>query len=213
MAEGDLSSPSLADDLFFVMHDSVTGRTRLHPRLASLGLAGAVLAELMLAERVTIDLTSGQDRLYATAQDATGDPLIQSVLDHVIAEPQHSVNIWLRFFARTIYTDITARMIAAKLLNPPKRHLLKQQPAAPVNPNTAAWPLARLNLAVQRRKPPAARDCALYGLFVATGGAQQALWEHDPEFVATTMATLPEPLQRLIVQTEVAVGEAVISRR
>jgi hypothetical protein len=213
VAEGDLSSPSLADDLFFVMHDSVTGRSRLHTRLASLGLAGAVLAELMLAERVTVDLAAGHDRLHATVHDATGDPLTQSVLDHVVAEPQHPVGTWLRFFARTVYADVTARMIAAKLLNPPTRHLLKQHPAAPVNPNTAAWPLARLNLAVQRRKPPVVSDCVLYGLFVATGGAKQALWEHDPEFVATTMATLPEPLQKLIVHTEVAVGEAVISRR
>lgn len=213
MAKGDLSSPSLADDLFFVMHDNVTGRTRLHPRLASLGLAGAVLGDLMLAERVTLDLASGQDRLYATARDATGDPLTQSVLDHVIVEPQHPVVTWLLFFARTIYADITARMIAAKLLNPPARHLLKQQPPAPVNTNTAAWPLARLNLAVQRREPPVVRDCVLYGLFVATGGAQRALWEHDPAFVAATIAMLPVPLQRLIVQTEVAVGEAVISRR
>ncbi len=213
VAEGDLSSPSLADDLFFVMHDSVTGRSRLHPRLASLGLAGAVLAELMLAERVTVDLTTGQDRLHATTQDATGDPLTQSVLDHVIAEPQHSLITWLQFFARTVHADVTARMIAAKLLNPPTRHLLKLHPAAPANSNTAAWPLARLNLAVQRRKPPGVRDCVLYGLFVATGGAQRALWEHDPAFVAATTAMLPVPLQRLIVQTEVAVGAAVISRR
>ncbi|MEW9532583.1 GPP34 family phosphoprotein [Microbispora sp. NPDC049125] len=213
MAEADLSSPSLADDLFFVMHDSVTGRARVHPRLASLGLAGAVLGELMLADRVTIDLDSGQDRTYATVHDATGDPLTQSVLDHVIAEPQHPVITWLLFFARTIYADITARMIAANLLNPPVRHLLKQQPAVPVDPNTAAWPLARLNLAVQRRQPPALRDCVLYGLFAATRGAQRALWEHDHAFVAATIAMLPPPLQRLIVQTEVAVGEAVISRR
>ncbi|MEV0968266.1 GOLPH3/VPS74 family protein [Microtetraspora glauca] len=213
MAEGDHSSPSLTDDLFFVMHDSVTGRTRLHPRLASLGLAGAVISELMLAERATLDLASGQDRLYATSRDATGDPLTQSVLDHLIAEPQHPVATWLHFFARTIYADVTGRMIAAKLLKPPARHLLKQQPAAPVNTNTAAWPLARLNLSVERRKPPVIRDCVLFGLFVATGGAQRALREHDPAFAAATIAVLSAPLQKLIVQTQVAVGEAVISRR
>lgn len=195
------------------MHDSVTGRARLHSHLASLGLAGAVLGELMLVERVTLDLASGQDRLCVTSQDPTGDPLTQSVLDNVIAEPQHPVATWLRFFARTIYADIMARMIAANLLNPPTRHLFKQQPSAPVDSNTAAWPLARLNLAVQRRTPASARDSVLYGLFVATGGAQRTLWEHDPAFVAATIATLPTPLRRLIALTEVAVGEAVISRR
>ncbi|WP_248963611.1 GOLPH3/VPS74 family protein [Sphaerisporangium perillae] len=205
--------PSLVDDLYFVLHDNVTGHARLHPRLTSLGLAGAVLAELMLAERVTVDLASGQDRLWATAQDATGDPLTQKVLGHIIAEPQHPVGTWLLFFARTIYADVRARMVAAKLLNPPARHLLRQQPAAPVDTNTAAWPLARLNLAVQRRKPPVVMDCVLYGLLAATGCDQRVLWEHDPAFVAATTATLPVPLQRLIAQTKVAVGQAVISRR
>ncbi|RCG28660.1 GPP34 family phosphoprotein [Sphaerisporangium album] len=213
MAEGDLKSPSLADDLFFVMHDNATGRTRLHLRLASLGLAGAVLGELMLAERLTMDVASGQDRLYVTTRDATGDPVTQNVLDQVAAEPQHPVLTWLLFFARTVYADVATRMIAANLLKPATRNLLKQQRPVPVDPNVAAWPQARLNLAVQRREPPVTRDCVLYGLFVATGGAQRVLWEHDPAFVATTLAMLPAPLQRLIVQTEVAVGQAVISRR
>ncbi|MEU9888784.1 GPP34 family phosphoprotein [Sphaerisporangium sp. NPDC051011] len=213
MAEGDHTSPSLADDLFFVMHDNGSGRPRLHVRLASLALAGAVLGELMLAERVTLDTVPGRERLYATFRGTTGDPVTQNVLDHVLAEPQHPVDTWLLFFARTVYADVTARMIAAKLLRPPTRNLLKQQPPAPVDPNVAAWPLARLNLAVQRREPPVLRDRVLYGLFAATGGAQRVMWEHDPAFAATTHAMLPAPLQKLIVQTEVAVGQAVISRR
>lgn len=213
MAKGDLSRPSLADDLYFVMHDDVTGRPRLHPRLAGLGLAAAVVGELMLAERVTIELASGQDRLYVTSRTATGDPLTQSVLDQVVAEPQHPVLTWLVFFAKTVPAGVTDRMIAAGLLNPPSKNIFKQQPPVPVSTNTAAWPLARLNLAVRQKQPPAAPDDVLYGLFAATGGAQRALWEHDPAFVAATIATLPVPLRRLIVQTEVAVGKAVISRR
>ncbi|MGW4637217.1 GOLPH3/VPS74 family protein [Sphaerisporangium sp. NPDC004334] len=213
VVDGDFSRPSLAHDLFFVMHDDVTGRPRLHPRLASLALAGAVVGELMLAERVTLDLASGQDRLYATARHATSDPLTHKVLRHIIEEPQHPVTTWLVFFASTIYTDVTNRMIAAKLLNPPARHLLKKQPPAPADVNAAAWPLARLNLAVQRREPPSVRDRVLYGLFSATGGAKRALWDHDPAFVTAMLATLSPPLQRLIVQTEVVVGQAVISRR
>ncbi|WP_204056828.1 GOLPH3/VPS74 family protein [Microbispora corallina] len=213
MAEGDLSSPSLADDLYFVMHDNGTGQPRLHPRLASIGLAGAVLGELMLAERVTVELASGQDRLHVLASDATGEPLTQNVLDQIVAEPQHPLHTWLLFFARTIYADLRSRMIAANLLHPPGRSLLKQQPAAPVDSNTAAWPRARLTLAIQRRRPPALRDCVLYGLCVATGCDQQALWEHDREFQAAATAILPVPFRRLVVQTEVAIGEVVISRR
>ena len=45
---------------------------------------------------------------------------------------------WLLFFARTIYTDVRARMVAAKLLDPPARHLLRQQPAAPADTTMSA---------------------------------------------------------------------------
>ncbi|MGI5157787.1 GOLPH3/VPS74 family protein [Microbispora sp. CA-102843] len=213
MAESDLSSPSLVDDLYFVLHDNVTGHPLLHSRLTGLALAGGVLAELMLAERVALDFASNPERLYATVREAAGDPLTRAVLGHVIAEPNHPVGTWLLFFGRTIYADVTARMIAAELLKPPVRHLLKQQPAAPADMNRAAWPLARLNLAVQRRKPPVIGDCVLLGLLVAAGCAQRILSEHDPRFVAATTAMLPVPLRSLIAQTKVAVGQAVISRR
>lgn len=79
--------------------------------------------------------------------------------------------------------------------------------------NTAAWPLARLNLAIQRRKPPVDRDCVLLGLLAAAGCAQRVLSEHDPRFEAAATAMLPMQLRRLIAQTKVAVGQAVISRR
>ncbi|MEV7803170.1 GPP34 family phosphoprotein [Microbispora sp. NPDC088329] len=213
MAESDLSSPSLVDDLYFVLHDNATGHPLLHSRLTGLVLASGVLGELMIAERVALDVAATPERLYATVQEAGGDPLTRAVLSHVIAEPYHPVGTWLLFFARTIYADVTARMIAAKLLKPPVRHLLKHQPAAPADVNTAAWPLARLNLAVQRRRPPVTRDCLLLGLLAAAGCAQRVLSEHDPPFVAAATAMLPLPLQRLIAQTKVAVGEAVISRR
>ncbi|GGO11204.1 hypothetical protein GCM10010116_22590 [Microbispora rosea subsp. aerata] len=185
----------------------------LHSRLTGLTLAGGILAELMLAERVALDVATNPERLYPAVRDFDGDPLTRAVFGHIVAEPHHPIGTWLLFFARTIYADVTARMIAAKLLKPPVKHLFKQQPAAPANMNTAAWPLARLNLAVERRKPPVARDCVLLGLLAAAGCAQRVLSEHNPRFVAAATAMLPTPLQRLIAQTKVAVGEAVISRR
>ncbi|WP_311931673.1 GPP34 family phosphoprotein [Microbispora sp. H11081] len=213
MAESDLSSPSLVDDLYFVLHDNVTGHPLLHPRLTGLTLAGAILAELMLAERVALDFASNPERLHATVHETTGDPLTRTVLAHIIAEPHHPVGTWLLFFARTIHADVAARMIAANLLKPPVRHLLKQQPAAPADMNTAAWPLARLNLAVQRRKPPVIGDCVLLALLAAAGSAQRILSEHDARFVTAATALLPVPVQRVVAQTKAAVGEAVISRR
>ena len=45
----------LADDLYYLMaHHEVSGRPLLQPRAAGLGLAGGLLAELMLAGAIEI---------------------------------------------------------------------------------------------------------------------------------------------------------------
>lgn len=49
---------SLADDLYLLAHNEVTGRPHLQPRAAGMGLAGALLAELILSG--TICLQSGR---------------------------------------------------------------------------------------------------------------------------------------------------------
>lgn len=217
MAQSDLSGPSLLDDLYFVIHDNVTGQALLHSRLASLALAGGVLGELMLAERVTV-VPAGRETVVLAPEGVhprgdVGDPLTDKALGHIAAEPHHPLGTWLEFLARTVHADVTARMVAAGLLRAPGRHLFRQQPPVPVDINRAAWPLARLNLAVGRRAAPAVRDRVLYGLLVAAGCAQGILSAHDPAFADAMTATLAPPLRALIAQTAVAVGRTVISRR
>src|SRR6266704_4142496 len=45
----------LADDLYLMAHDDRTGKPLLQPRAAGLGLAGALLAELVLAGRIEVE--------------------------------------------------------------------------------------------------------------------------------------------------------------
>src|SRR5260370_30137441 len=42
----------LADDLYLMAHDDVSGRPFLQPRAVGLGLAGGLLAELMLLDKI-----------------------------------------------------------------------------------------------------------------------------------------------------------------
>ncbi|MEU4834498.1 GPP34 family phosphoprotein [Streptosporangium sp. NPDC023615] len=207
----DLSGPRLADDLFFVMHDNRTGRTRLHARLTELGLAAAVLAELMLAGQVTVGSAAGQTRLVVVDATPPGDALPRAVLNHIVAEPSHRLRTWLQFLARTARADVAARMTAAGLLRPPGRRPSRGQ--VPADANVAAWPAGRVNLAIQRREPLGVQDRVLLGLLVATGGDQLVLWEQDAAYLSGSFAALPAPLQELIAQTEAAVGDAVITRR
>ncbi|MGH3736189.1 MAG: GPP34 family phosphoprotein, partial [Micromonosporaceae bacterium] len=45
----------LADDYFFLAVNDRTGRPKLAPKVFALGLAGALLGELILGERITIE--------------------------------------------------------------------------------------------------------------------------------------------------------------
>ena len=44
----------LADDLYLMAHHEITGKPHLQPRAVGLGLAGALLAELMLVGTICI---------------------------------------------------------------------------------------------------------------------------------------------------------------
>ncbi|MGC5015871.1 GOLPH3/VPS74 family protein [Streptosporangium sp. DT93] len=201
----------MADDLFFVMHDNRTGRTRLHARLTGLGLAAAVLGELMLTGQITVGSAAGQTRLVVVDATPPGDALTRAALNHIVAEPSHRLRTWLQFLARTARADVASRMTAGGLLRPPGRRPSRGQ--VPVDVNVAAWPVGRVNLAIQRREPLNLQDGVLLGLLVATGGNQLVLWEQNPAYLADSNAALPAPLQELIAQTEAAIGDAVITRR
>ncbi len=195
------------------MHDDVSGRMRLHPRLTGLGLAAAVLGELMLTGRVTVRLVPGQVQLAVVDPAPTGDAPTQYALDHLVAEPTHPVGTWLLFLARTAHADVAARMTEAGLLRPAAKRLLGSTAQAPVEANKAAWPVGRLNLAIERRQPLRMQDGVLFGLLVATGGSRLVLWDQSPQYLRESIAALPATLRELIAQTEAAVGGAVISRR
>ncbi|GIH72912.1 GOLPH3/VPS74 family protein [Sphaerimonospora thailandensis] len=242
MTGADLAGPLLANDLYFVIHDDRTGRMRLHPRLTGLGLAAAIVGELMLAGWITIRLAAGQARLAPVGTPPGGvvsapgtaprgtvmvgavgavgvappaDVVTRSALAHISAEPAHSLQTWLQFLARTAHADVAARMTEAGLLRrPPGRRLPRRaRPQAPVDPNTALWPVGRLNLAIQRGQRLDTREALLLGLVVATTVARTVLWEPDSRHLSDSIATLPAPFRELIAQTKAAVGDAVISPR
>ncbi|WP_397561099.1 GPP34 family phosphoprotein [Spongiactinospora sp. 9N601] len=208
----DPSRTRLANDLFFAVHDNVSGRMRLHARLTGLGLAAAILGELMLAGRTTLASAAGRTRLVVLDATPPDDALTRTALDHIIAEPSHRFRTWLQFLARTAATDVAARMTADGLLRPSAvRRLSRRQ--VPVNANIAALSRGRVNLAIDRDEPLNVQDSVLLGLLVATGGSRLVLWEQNRRYVSDAIAALPAPLRELIAQTEAAVGDSTISPR
>ena len=87
----------LADDFFFVAHDSISMKSRLSDRVLRLGLAGALLGEQVLFQRITVR----GDRLRIVNETPPRDALAHTVLDHLRADPEiTSVRDWLRFLVR-----------------------------------------------------------------------------------------------------------------
>jgi hypothetical protein len=207
----------LADDFFCVAHEDRVGRLRLmlHPGVLGLGLAGALLAELVLFGRVTI--THGAitvvDRLPPS------DPLAHTTLEQLATYPQHrDVLTWLAFLAPTAADAVAGRLVAGQVLRRVERRVLGRRRVSypPVDGNTVAWRPVRLAGRLTAEEPMDVADVVLAGLVGITGLAGAVLWQ--PELRDAGMARLADeltelyrPLRDLLANVEVAVGAAVLA--
>lgn len=205
----------LADELFLIMHDDGSGRPRIHPRLAGLGLAAALLSELVLFGSVAV--SSGQVAVLDRRPPADG--LAHTVLDQLVGEPQHrTVRIWLDFLGQTAVDAVAQRMMRSGwIVRAESRRLWRTAVAyRATDINAAAWPEARLRGLVIQRSPMTVTDVMLLALIAAIGLTREFLADTDPRaprYVTQVIASLPAPLYELAAQTVAAVGAAVLSPR
>lgn len=203
----------LADELFLIAHDDTTGRPRLHLRAAELGLAGALLGELLLYGRIAVH----GGRLTVVDRRPPDDALAHTVLDQVIAEPQYrAVRIWLAFLAGQAVDAVGQRLERAGRVTRTQRRWGRVVRYVPVDMSTAAWPGHRLRLFLTRGEPMTVTDTLLAGLVSATGLTSQVLWDapaSSHEYLASLIAALPPPLRELVAHLQAAVGDAVLSHR
>ncbi|WP_170323811.1 GOLPH3/VPS74 family protein [Cryptosporangium phraense] len=109
----------LADDLWLIAHDRPGHKSWLSERALSVGLAGALLAELVLAERLTVKA----GRLKVTSRTPTPDSLMHDVMAAVLSEPDgQDVRTWLEALAGRgseevpLRTAVPARLVRAGVL-------------------------------------------------------------------------------------------------
>jgi hypothetical protein len=203
----------IADDLFRLAHSDTTGRPRLHPRAAGVGLAAALLAELMLASRITVQHGS----LAVLDRRPPEDALAHTVLEQLVAEPAHrAVRTWLDFFGQTAVDAVGERLYRAGHVTRVVSRWRRAVSYPPTDMSEAAWPEARLRMQLTRRDRWTWPDIVLAGLVGATGLARQVLWDAEPavrQYHAEVVGWLPPRLAELVAQTEAAVGDAVLSHR
>jgi hypothetical protein len=204
----------LADDLYLLAHHEISGKPHLQPRAAGLGLAGALLAELMLSGKIYLQA----DQIMVADRSPPGDGLARSVLGLLVSEPeQHAPRDWLLFLARTAAEDVALRLEQSGYLTRiSSRRPWRGQRWIPVDADCAFAPFLRAKSALDFSKPITAQNAALAGLAAACGlGRQMALYlppkaHHRLQEAAQQ---LHPSLRDLITQTQAAVDSALLSHR
>jgi hypothetical protein len=204
----------LADDLYLMAHHEVTGKPFLQPRATGLGLAGALLAELVLQGKVLV----WPDGVAVADRNAPADGLANLVLGHLLSEHQsHPAQDWLLFLGRTAAGQVAQRLgqsgylalTAARRRGRPGRWV-------PVDADCAFAPLARVQHALKSPRPTAVQGVALAGLADACGLGSRLQAYLAPSAcgcLSEAVGQLGPDLRELIAQARVAVDSAVLSSR
>jgi Golgi phosphoprotein 3 (GPP34) len=206
----------LADDFYYVAHDDTSGKARLHADAARVGLAAALLAELILLGHITV--RDGELTIVDTG--SPHDELESDVLAQLDGEREHrAVSTWLAFLRRTATDLVSQRMVREGLLiRSVGRGLLGAATVrhVPADMSYAAWPAARLRRLITKGERMTLQDGVLAGLADAAGLSRFVLWDGDARsfhYLAWLVSVLPRPLREVVEQTTAAVGKAVLTPR
>jgi hypothetical protein len=204
----------LADDLYLLAHHEVTGKPHLQPRAAGLGLAGALLAELMLSGQICLR----PDRITVADRSPPEDGLARSVLGLVVSEPgPHAPRDWLLFLARTAAANVARRLEqAGYLTRTAARRFGRAERWVPVDADCAFAPIVRVTSALGSSGPVAAQNVTLGGLAAACGLEHQLSIYLPPRAhrrLDEAVGQLDPGLRELIAQTHAAVDSALLAHR
>jgi hypothetical protein len=184
------------------------------PRPLGTGLAGALLAELMLAGCIGLR----PDTTVLIGRDVTPAAVYGHVLLRQIAEEPSPlpVRTWLRYLARTSVRDVAVRLEQAGYVTR-VRSRIPGRPGrmVPVDPDWAFSPMVRARSALDPGREPAPYAATLAGLAAACGLGFRLDQYHSQADRSTedAVAYLPPDLRQLITQTQITVHTAVLSHR
>jgi hypothetical protein len=205
----------LADDLYFIVHDDHSGRSRLHPRAVQLGLAAALLGELMLADRITVH--SGG--IHVCSQQPPADALAHTILDRLVGQQPHSdLRAELPVIAAGATEAVAHRLERAGQVRYVQVRRLARSTGrwVPTDPTQAAWRTARLHLLLSSHDEVTWHDVILAALLSAIGAMGRVLRDAEPQArtrLTAILAELPGSVIELVAHTEAAVGNAVLAQR
>jgi hypothetical protein len=203
----------VADDLYLMAHHETSGRPFLQPRPLGIGLAGALLAELMIGGCVF----TADDGAVTAGRTWPGDDLARQVRDQVAAESgAYSVPDWLLFLGQNAAASVAARLERAGYLTRAGGRVPWRSPRwVPVNPDWAFAPILRAIRTTDAARPLTGYAAALAGL-AAGCGLRFRLDQYLPaagRSIEQSVSALPPDLQQLTAAVQAAVDRAVLSHR
>src|SRR6266700_6005282 len=192
----------VADDLYLMAHHEVSDKPFLQPRALGTGLAGGLLAELMLDGGITWR----HDGTIVSARFQPADALARRVRDQIAAEQEHhQAHEWLQFLARAAAADVAARLGRSGYLRRDcGRAPWRPGRWVPVDPDWAFAPMLRARSALDPARAWSAYGAALAGLALACGLGFRIAQYAVPGSRSLDQVTwqLEPGLQELITQTQ-----------
>ncbi len=204
----------LADDIYLLAHHEVSGKPFLQPRAIGLGLAGGLLAELVLIRAICV----AGDGLAVTNRVRPQDGLMRAVHLRMLGERQrHSARNWLTFLAQTAANDVARRLEhSGYLVLTQSRRPWCAPRWVPVDADCAFAPLIRVRAALDPMRSMAPESTALAGLAAACGLGPRLLAYGPPgarRQLDERIRQLSPDLRELISQTQATVDSAVLAHR
>jgi hypothetical protein len=213
----------LAADLFLIAHDEFSGKLRISADLLGCGLAGAQLAELVIADRVVVE--SGRVLVRDASGDGgagPGDEVGDSVVETIRGQDGgHSVRAWVETLGEVLPELVAGRLVAEGVVRREHggRQLMRRRPDRYPATDLLAAARPRLRLEHMLRTP---QEFDLSGAVLAVTvralGVESVL---DPdldrggvrELVGRLEANLPGDLRALVEGVRGAVAAVSLTVR
>jgi hypothetical protein len=194
-----------------------------------MGLAGALLTELVLSGRAEVTETGQISPLNVQPPD---EEVLSSIFRQMWEHPdERDLTTWIKYLARSTYDEVAARLLADGVVTQAQaggvvagfKRMMgsgREIVYVPENGPQLAWPAVRVGNML-RGDPSAVlnlSDLVCAGLAVATGIIDHILWDPDLHAPArhnlpNLLAQIPPALAMILARTESAVGDAVLTNR
>ena len=208
---------SLADELVLLAYDDA-GSVRVEAQRLAYGLGGALLMDLMLAERVAVP----DHRVAVTDPNPTGDPLLDHALARIGADRRgRKPKNWVGPLSKGVHEQVLDRLVNAGVLRREDQKVLWVFPTTRFPSASGGEPLPegeirrRLLAAADGTGPVDPRTAALCALVRALSMEAIAVPDRPKREVRERFKTIVETswpadaVRKAITEMEAAVGVAV----